>query len=266
MKFLYQYRTPDNEKHDGTICAADKEAAYSALKKQGIKPCRFEEAPGLFNKVFGKGKRWIVIGVLGALCLVLFVATLAFRRENTDLHSSLITLNSSLDDATRRQVIGDLAVIEKGVRTGWSDVFDLEGERFLASYAVPGVPPAVASTSEEELKKALDHSSLITPRSSLESASLEARQIRAMVEGMKDELREYLSAGGNVKGYGNRLVRRQQQELGYYSRVKNEIDAAVKSGIKGDALVELWEKRNATLRAMGIKLVAMPNEADIPLQ
>jgi hypothetical protein len=42
--------------------------------------------------------------------------------------------NSSTSlDTTRRQVIGDAFLIEKGLRTGWSDVFAHEGERFLAS-------------------------------------------------------------------------------------------------------------------------------------
>ena len=78
MKFLSEYRTPDNVKHSGTICAADKEAAYAALKRQGIKPCRFAEAPGVFNKLFGKGKRWIAIGVLGVGCLLLGVIASMF--------------------------------------------------------------------------------------------------------------------------------------------------------------------------------------------
>ena len=38
MKFLYEYRTSDNVHHDGTINAPDREAAYAALKAQGIRP------------------------------------------------------------------------------------------------------------------------------------------------------------------------------------------------------------------------------------
>ena len=70
MKFLYEYRTSDNIKHSASICASSQEAAYAALKKQGIKPCRFAEAPGIFNKVFGKGKRWIAIIILSIVCIV----------------------------------------------------------------------------------------------------------------------------------------------------------------------------------------------------
>ena len=255
MKFNFEYRTPDNAKHSGTISAPDREAAYAALKKQGIKPSRFAEAPGFINKLFGKGKRWIAITVLGALCGALALAALTFRRENTALHFSLFTFHSTLDAAMRRQVIGDAAVIEKGVRTGWADVFELEGDRFLASFAIPGVPPAVRSTTEAEVLKALDAQH---DASSAETEGLEARQIRAIVAGMKDELREFMKEGGSVTSYGRRLVERQEQELGYYNRVKTELETAVKSGADESTLEALWEDRNAALRAMGVKLVPMP--------
>ena len=64
MKFLYTYRTPDNKQHRGEIAAATKEAAYAALRAQGIKAGHVDEAPGVFNKLFGKGKRWMAIAVL----------------------------------------------------------------------------------------------------------------------------------------------------------------------------------------------------------
>ena len=270
MKFLYEYRTPDNAKHNGVISASDREAAYAALKKQGIKPSRFSEAPGLFNKIFGKGKRWIAIGVLGVLCLVLGAVAMLFHKENAALNSSLFTFHSTLDAATRRQPIGDPAVIDEGIRTGWATVFELEGERFLASFAIPGTQPAVRSTTEEELRKALDHdcrkdekasdknSSLFTFRSSLESDGLEARQIRAMVAGMKNELREFLAAGGSVSSYGRRLVQRQEEELAYYHRAKNEVEIALRNGTRREDVEQLLRRNNAALRKLGIRPVMMP--------
>ena len=250
MKFLYEYRTPDNEKHSGKINASDKEAAYAALKRQGIKPCRFSEAPGFFNKLFGKGKRWMVIGVLGALCLVLgaVVCTQGRRQEaqGTD----------GIFDATmRRQVIGDVAVIEKGIKEGWAEVFPEEGERFLASFAIPGVPAGQRSTTEEEIRRVL--SAKCEVRGGADEG-IEARQIRAMVEGMKEELREFLRKGGTIAAYGRKLVRRQEEEIAYYNRAKTEIENAQKAKMPAAQLNDLWEKRNESLRQMGVKLVAMP--------
>ena len=245
MKFLYEYRTSDNAKHNGVIRAADREAAYALLKTKGIKPSRFAEAPGFFNKLFGKGKRWLAIGCL-AVALVIALFYLAAKPEAG-------AIPYSIDDMTRRQVIGDALEIEKGIRTGWAAVFPDEGERFLASFAIPGVPAGQRNTTEAEINAALSRRVELK-----DSDGIEARQIKAMVEGMKRELREYLAAGGNIVEFGKRLVQRQEEEIGYYQRVKNEIEAAGKSGKANAQLESLWEDRNAKLRKMGIKLVPMP--------
>lgn len=247
MKFLYEYRTPDNVKHSGVISASDRDAAYAELKKRGIKPSRLNDAPGFFNKLFGKGKRWLAIGVL---CVLVVASALVIRSNNRTIQ----TIGQSqdvFDSPMRRQVIGDPAIIEKGIRTGWSDVFALDGDRFLASFAIPGATPAIRATSEPEIEKAL--SSSVTP----ESGSLEARQICAIVEGLKQELREYLADGGTIAKYGRRIVRRQEEEIGYYHRVKAEIDAAVKAKTSDAELDRLLEDRNAKLRVMGIRPVVL---------
>ena len=244
MKFIYQYRTADNVRHDGVVNAADKDAAFALLKSQGIKPSRMVVAPGVFNKLFGAGKRWIAIGVLAVLVVVLSVA----------LSTMKVSAVAVFDDTSRRQVIGDSAIVEKGIRTGWASVFPEEGERFLASFAIPGVPAGQRSTTETEIRQSLDR--VVRPS---EGDSVETRQIKAMVEGMKEELRRFIAAGGSVKAYGNRLVERQEQELGYYNRVKTEIEAAVAAKMPTEDLEALWERRNDELRQMGIKLVAMPD-------
>ena len=250
MKFLYEYRTSDNASHKGVVAAANRDAAFAALKAQGIKPSRLAEAPGFFNHLFGKGKRWIAIAVLAALCVTL--ATVVGRGVLTAPQPS--SVEESLDSPIRRQLLGDAALIEKGIRTGWADVFDLEGDRFLASFAIPGTPPAVRTTTEGKLREALETQTL----GNSTTQTLEERQIRAIVSGLKDELRAYLAAGGTISRYGHRLVQRQEQEIDYYNRAKNELEAAAKSGMSDAALEALWEKRNASLRAMGIKLVPMP--------
>ena len=250
MKFLYTYRTPDNRQHRGAINAASREAAYAALKAQGIKPGHVDEAPGIFNKLFGKGKRWIAILVLGALCLVFGVAAHRFRRE---AESAPVGIANALLAETRHQVIGDAAIIEQGIRDGWADVFPEEGERFLASFAIPGVPAGPRNTSEDEIKAALARRVEAT-----ETDGIEARQIKAMVEGMKQELRKYLADEGTIVEYGRALVQRQEEEIGYYTRAKTEIENAKKSGKPDAEVQELWTKRNAALRRMGVKLVPMP--------
>ena len=45
MKFLYEYQDKSNKRHKGALNASDRAAAYAALREQGIKPIRCDEAP-----------------------------------------------------------------------------------------------------------------------------------------------------------------------------------------------------------------------------
>jgi type II secretory pathway component PulF len=259
VKFLYEYQDKSNKRHKGTLNAPTRADAYAALKAQGIKPIHCDEAPGFFNLLFGKGKRWLAIGVLAAVCVALAIVVGSGVLNSPQLSSVEETINA----ATRRQIIGDTAIVEKGIRTGWSDVFDLEGDRFLASFAIPGVPPAVRSTTEENLREALaTNSSLFTLHSSLESASLEARQIRAIVAGMKREISGLLESGWTLREVGLALVQRQEREISYYERAKTEVETAAKSGTPVASVEQLLDRRNASLRKMGIRLVSMPETGE----
>lgn len=251
MKFFYEYRTRDNERRSGEVNAADREAAFALLKSQGIRPSRLNEAPGLANKLLGKGKRWIAIVVLSALVVTLCCVH-GWREGGAGAQNSV---ESAFDAMSRRQVIGDSVVIELGIRNGWANVFTEEGERFLASFAVPGVPAGVRTTRVEEIEAALGRHIIATAED-----GIEARQIKAMVEGMKRELRDYLADGGTIRLYGEALVDRQEQELRHYNMVKRELEMAEKSGAGETDVLALWERRNAELRRMGIRLVPLAEE------
>ena len=255
MKFRYGYRTKDNEKVEGVISATSREDVYAQLRREGRKPYMVEPLPGVLNRLSGISKRWLAIGVLAVLAIALAVA---LGRARTPAAPQASTLDAVLDSPTRRQPIGDAAIIDKGIREGWSDVFTLEGDRFLASFAVPGTPPAIRSTTEEKVREAL-HSTPTPSTYTSGSASLEARQIRAMVEGMKQELREFIADGGTIKQYGKRLVQRQEAELGYYHRAKAELDRAIAEKRSEREVSDLVEKHNAALRKIGVKLLVLPD-------
>ena len=250
--------------------AESREAVFAALRQQGIKAIKVVAADGskANGEVRGIRKRVLAASVVGAAAVVGIAAF--YLGEHGAPGGRALPLDKpnalpvDFDSTVRRQVIGDTAIIEKGIRTGWADVFELEGERFLASFAIPGVPAGQRSTTEEELQKAIAPENAARRRVNVDATSrrvsdtIEARQIRAMVEGMKDELRRYLVAGGTIPGYGRRLVQRQEEEIAYYNRAKAEIEAAQKAKMPAAQLNDLWEKRNESLRQMGVKLVPMP--------
>jgi hypothetical protein len=197
------------------------------------------------------GVRKRVVAALVALVAVGvgIVAYFSGTRSGGDLGGSVATAFATGQD--RRQVIGDAAIIEKGIRNGWSDVFELEGDRFLASFAIPGVKAGQRNTSEKEFAVALENKCEIKPND-----SIEVKQIKAMVEGMKDEARRYIAAGGSIISYGKRLTERQDAEIAIYERIKTDLEKA-HSSMSEDEYMIYWEKRNDELRNLGIKTIGL---------
>ena len=236
MKFVYQYRTPDNRLHRATVRAASKEAAYALLKARGVNPGRVEEAPGFFNKLFGKGKRWLAIAVLALVAAALAVVLLENRRvaSEQDLYED------------RSQIYGDPFVLSECEAAGWTNVFASAFDCHLARYAVPG-KRAEAVFAVGRLPVPSLEPSPVSP-----SDLAEIAQMKRMVNGIKRELSEYVAAGGTVEKYLWRLNIRQQAEVGILTRTRQELlrtdDPAV------------WRRRNSELRAMGLPMVEMPDD------
>ena len=233
-------------RHTGSIEAASRDDAFVALRKDGIRPIKVVAADG--SKANGeiRGVRRRVVSLVAALAAVgAVVATTLYNRTRTPPTPEFEA------EQTRRQVIGDSAVIDKGIATGWSDVFPEEGERFFASFAIPGVKAGQRNTTVEELNAALERRIDVAGED-----GMEARQIKSMVEGMKSEARAYIAAGGNIVEYGKRLTERQDAEIAIYERTKAEIDDA-REKLPQDEFIALWEEMNDQLRNLGIKLVPL---------
>lgn len=261
MKFIYSYNTKQNERREGlTISAPNRDAAFSELNRQGIRPYKLYPAPGLWNRALSLGWRGLAIIVLAVALLSALVLALFLHRDIVQLEQDEDVreiVMGAINSKVRRQLIGDQGIIEKGIRTGWADAFEHEGERFLASFAIPGVPATVRTTNVAALEEALKRK--VEPT---DSDGMEVRQIKAMVEGMKDEIRRYVAAGGTIEQYGRRLVARQDSEIAIFMRTSNEIEQAVKRNLGKAEIAELVDRRNDELRRMGIKLIQMPESAD----
>ncbi len=254
MRYTYAYKTSDGVRHEATLNASSREEVFSELRKRGIKAIKVVAADGskANGEIHGVRKRVVAALVAFVAVGVGVVAYFSGTRSNGDLGGSATTAFTTGQD--RRQVIGDAAIIEKGIRNGWSDVFTLEGECFLASFAIPGVKAGQRNTSEKEFAVALEHKCTVA-----DSDSLEVRQIKAMVEGMKNEARRYIAAGGSIIEYGKRLTERQDAEIAVYNRVKADIEKA-RTTMSESAFMTYWEKRNDELRNLGIKTVGLEQD------
>ena len=255
MKYTYAYKTSDGVRHEDSIEAESRDAAFTLLRGRGIRPIKVVAADGskANGEVRGVRKRWVAaivaIAVVIAGITAYFGGFLASRRGLSPRF--LVSVPTFEAEQTRRQVIGDAAVVDKGIATGWADVFADEGERFFASFAIPGVKAGQSNTTVEELNEALARS--VAPA---DADGMEARQIKAMVEGMKAEARAYVAAGGSVVEYGRRLTERLDAEIAIYERTKAELEKA-RETLGRDAYLSLWEEKNDQLRNLGIRLVPL---------
>ena len=246
MKYIYAYKTSDGVRHEESMNASSREEVFIELRKQGIKAIKVVAADGskANGEMRGVRKRVLFAAIV---CVAIIVGSAAYLTGvRTGDNVAVAQLQ---EDRTRRQIIGDVAIIEKGILTGWADVFSLEGDRFFASFAIPGVRPGQRNTSEESFMQALNTRLEVNAED-----SLEVRQIKAMVDGMKEEARAYLQAGGTVVDYGKRLTERQDAEIAIYERAKSELKRA-KETMASDRYIDLWEERNNQLRNLGIKLL-----------
>ena len=235
--------------------AESREAVFADLRARGIKAIKVIAADGskANGEIRGIRKRVLVSSIVVTALIVGLGVFLGSRTTRHLTEDGVAGMSEFITSQMRRQVVGDAAIIERGIRDGWADVFAEEGERFLASFAVPGVPAGQRNSTPAEISAALSRTVDVQP-----TDGIEARQIKAMVAGMKVEARRFVSSGGSIAQYCRLLVQRQDEEIACHNRARDEIESAHKAGMDTGQLTELWEKRNAALRQMGVKLVPMP--------
>ena len=196
MRFNYEYRTSDNALKRDTLVAPNRDAAFAALRVRGIRPARLVEAPGFFNKLFGKGKRWLAIGVLAALCLALCVTLVRTRHETRG------TVRPARPATLPRHQIA-------GLPSDWpqyiDSIFADDIDRLLARHSQPGV--------------VVDAVSRRVP--SPDSPWVDV--LRRIVAGMREDATGYLKLGRSVRDLEAFLEERQRMESDYRARFAERV-------------------------------------------
>ncbi len=257
MKFIYEYRTKENERRSGVVSAASREAAFALLREQGIRPSSVTEAPGFFNKLFGKYKRWIAIvvllGVVAALLWTLLQQTDEPIATNPD-EVVYATADGFANPIERRQIWGDAAVIEQAAETHWRHLFLNPAERLLALFAQPGFLPKDFPTIPESIHD--DFQKALAERIKIQPTDLnEYQQMKCIVAGIKEELRTYLKEGGTIDGYLKRLVQRQREEADFVEQAKKDLERRI---AQGEDELTAWQEINRLLREQGLKSIPLP--------
>ncbi len=266
MKFVYTYNSSDNLRHEDVISASSRDEAYALLRKRGIRPIRVIDAPGVMNKLFGKGKRWIAIVLLLLMVLALAVVSIRYKTKISTTEE-LIEAQEVEQSAkkvifeSRAQVYGDPSVLQAIAVRNYKDVSEDLGDQFLAKFAQPGAAFELPATKKERqeivdaIERSVNADIIISDDDSLEVAKL-----KRIVNGMKVELRSYIEKGGTAELYIVRLIERQKIEHGIYENIKTELQGLLKrmDEKNREYVMKQWDEKNALLRSMGLKTLIMP--------
>ena len=265
MQFIYYYKTSDNVRHEGEIGAPTREDAFAALRERGIRPIKLMAKDGSKSNGEMHGVRKRVVSVLVAVAAAT-AGALAFWVGRSSpgaggegplvvqTPSGSVTF-SVAQPLMRQRIPGDRQRIENAP----TNLFAFSAEAYLARFAEPGRQfPANLPTSA--LASRLDEC-LAAPIRIASNDFTEYVDLKRIVTGMKLELRAYLAGGGTVEGYAAELVKRQKMEIAYREKAEAHLNSLL--GDKPDdsrlsAAYAYWLKANASLQAMGIAPLTLP--------
>ena len=238
--------------------AASREEVFAALRKQGIKAIKVVAADGskANGEVRGVRKRIVAVLVAVAALSVGIVAYFGGSRTAAVVAANPATISP------RHQIYGDPAIMESIERGDFSDILIREGDRLLAIFAQPGKLMCARGTNPRLLSKNAAEKFAAYAKNELEADkdiaisaedSREVRELKQIVNGMRDEMRAYLANGnGTPRSYWRRLNERTLSEMQIYDRTKRELENEKSS--------EVWEQKNEALRRLGLRTIPAPNE------
>lgn len=239
--------------------AGSREAVFAALRARGIKAIKVTAADG--SKANGelRGVRRRVVVALVALAALVAGVVAYLGGERTGAADA----TERVPPATpRHQIYGDPAVVGAFERGDFGDALPRDGDRLLAVFAQPGklmcakgADPRRLSTDEMQTLSNYAMAELSVAKDVViaETDSREARELKQIVNGMREELREYLANGnGTPRSYWRRLNERTMQEMQIYERTRRELERESSEAV--------WEQKNDALRRLGLRTIPNPNE------
>ena len=209
-EWQYSYRSSENRLLDGQVRARSRDAAFAALKAQGVKPIRVELAPGLVNWVRSLGCRWLAILVLVGLIVVLVAINHSIRKEVNAIAQSVHNRAAALPRQRIPGIPPDLAI-------RLPSIFSYEAERFLALCAEPGIIQndcGVPQPGLGDLERSLSHDIVVSDGDDEWVATL-----KRVVVGMKDDAALLLKEGKSSEDIKLWLSERQKMELTYRNQI-----------------------------------------------
>ena len=258
MKYTYAYKTSDGIRHEDSMNASSREEVFAELRKRGIKAIKVVAADGSKANGEVRGVRKRAVVALVALAAVCAGVIAYFGGTRT----AVVTAANSAMSSPRHQIYGDPAIMEPIERGDFGGILPREGDRLLAIFAQPGklmcakgADPRVLSGNAATVFVSYAKNELGTDKDIQIAAddSREVRELKQIVNGMREEMREYLANGnGTPRSYWRRLNERTLSEMQIYERTRRELEKENRP--------EVWEQKNEALRVLGLRTIPAPEE------
>ena len=255
--------------------AASREEVFAELRKRGIKAIKVVAADGSKANGEVRGIRKRAVAALVALAAVCAGVIAYFGGTRT----AAVTAANSAMFSPRHQIYGDPAIMEPIERGDFGGILSRDGDKMLAIFAQPGKLMCARGVNPRRLDKislsdvgargqelgvrinaaqvfeayAKDELGADKDIQIPAEDSREVRELKQIVNGMRDEMREYLANGnGTPRSYWRRLNERTLSEMQIYERTRRELEKETRP--------EIWEQKNESLRILGLRTIPAPNE------
>ena len=258
MKYTYAYKTSDGARHEDSMEAESRDAVFAALRAKGVRPIKVVAADGSKANGEVRGLRKPAVFALVALAAAVAGVIAYLGGERT----GAATAANSAANAPRHQIYGDPATMEGLERGDFAAHLPRVGDQMLAVFAQPGklmcakgVNPRLLDAAMEAAFVAYAKDELAAKRDIAIDAGeeRELRELKQIINGMREEMREYLANGnGTPRSFWRRLNERTTQEMQIYERTRRELEKETSE--------EVWEQKNDTLRRLGLRTIPNPGE------
>ena len=258
MKYTFTYKTSDGVRHEDSLDAESRDEVFQVLRGRGIRPIKVVAADGskANGEIRGLRKRAVFALVALAALVAGVVAYLGGERTGA------ATAANSATSAPRHQIYGDPATMEGLERGDFAAVLPRAGDQMLAIFAQPGKLMCAKGANPRLLDETMETAFATYAKDELEAEhdividageERELRELKQIINGMREEMREYLANGnGTPRSFWRRLNERTAQEIQIFERTRRELGK--------ETTEEVWEQKNDALRRLGLRTIPNPNE------
>ena len=254
MKYTYAYKTSDGARHEAAMEAESRDAVFAALRAKGIKAIKVIAADGSKANGEVRGIRKRVVAVLVVLAAAVVGGVAYFQGTRT---GAALAANPAA-------IYGDPAIMEGLERGDFAAVLPRVGDQMLAVFAQPGKLMCAKGANPRLLDAAMEAAFAGYAKDELSAESdisidaseeRELRELKQIVNGIREEMRYYLANGnGTPRSFWRRLNERTTQEMQIYERTRRELE--------NETSPETWESKNEALRRIGLRTIPNPKEQE----